>query len=69
MTVNCVWSSWHDGGCSKACGGGERTKVRYKIVVEGKGGLCFGGFKIKENCNTHPCKRKINLIRKSIPKL
>ena len=62
MIVNCVWSSWHNGECSEACGGGERTNVRYKKVVEGKGGICSGGFKVKENCNTHLCQGKINLI-------
>ena len=67
LIVDCVWSRWFIGQCSKSCEGGDRTNVRYKEVVERYGGICSGEFTLIEPCNTDPCPGKqdmINIITK-----
>ena len=53
--VDCQWSSWSQGRCSKGCGGGQRTNRRHKWVDEEHGGSCSGQSTFIESCNTHPC--------------
>ena len=55
ILVNCQWSSWAVGSCSKSCGGGQRTKQRTKLVTESNGGKCSGQTSITEPCNTVSC--------------
>ena len=55
MTVDCVWSSWFPGRCSKSCGGGERINTRFKKVVEKHGGSCSGNFNVTDTCHTNLC--------------
>lgn len=55
MTVNCQWSSWNSGSCSKTCGGGSITKIRTKTVQEANGGSCQGQSSRIENCNSNLC--------------
>ena len=55
FSVDCVWSSWFPGECSKSCGGGERMNTRYKKVAEAYGGHCSGDFNMTESCNTNIC--------------
>ena len=42
--VNCEWSEWTLGHCSKSCGAGERLRTRSKTVVEAHDGSCNGSF-------------------------
>ena len=53
--VDCQWGAWTTGTCTKTCGGGSRTKIREKTVVESKFGRCIGSFSLTENCNTNQC--------------
>ena len=62
LVLDCVWSEWFIGECSKRCDGGKRTNVRYKEIVEANGGSCSGDFKADESCNTDSCPGKLNKI-------
>ena len=53
--VNCQWSDWETGQCSKTCGGGERTNTRTKKVAEEHGGTCTGSSSVSEACNGEGC--------------
>ena len=55
VTVDCQWSAWTFGACSKNCGGGQRTKTRTKVVTENSLGSCYGDPSTSESCNTHEC--------------
>ena len=55
ITVNCQWSAWSVGGCSKTCGGGRRTRSRTKFFTEGHGGTCSGQFSRTQSCNNQRC--------------
>ena len=62
MVVNCTWSSWSVGSCSKSCGGGMLTKTRSKTVVEANGGTCDGQSSENEICNTQNCPGRMFFI-------
>merc|ERR1719210_1358543 len=56
--VDCVWSEWKIGKCSKQCGGGRRTNTREQKVLAAHGGKeCSGPTKVDEPCNTQDCSR------------
>ena len=54
--VDCVWSDWIIGICSKTCGGGSRTNIRKEKVSSAHGGnVCKGPSSELEACNIHEC--------------
>ena len=54
--VDCTWAPWYSwSACNKSCGGGSRTKVRTKSVVEAHGGTCSGALIDTEACNSQEC--------------
>ena len=57
FSVDCVWSGWSDNGaCSKTCGGGTKSQIRSKIIVEKNSGSCIGSSKrYGISCNTNYC--------------
>ena len=56
--MDCVWSNWKIGKCSKKCGGGTRTNTREQKILAAHGGTeCRGPTKIDEPCNTQDCPR------------
>ena len=65
--VDCSWSEWTIGQCSKTCGGGKRTNNRLKSVEASFGGKpCIGGPNITVPCNTEKCSGKIPKYRLDI---
>ena len=57
--IDCEWSAWTIGQCSKSCGVGSKTKTRTKITVEAHGGSCTGtatGTEVCSNQNSCPGK-------------
>ena len=56
--VNCEWSSWTIGKCSKTCGGGQQINTRSKTVEEDYGGKCTGKPSVSETCNSQDCPGK-----------
>ena len=56
--VDCQWSEWTLGHCSKTCGTGELVKIRSKAVVEANNGSCTGAVSASEACNTDTCPGK-----------
>ena len=50
VLVDCEWSDWHIGDCSKTCGGGWRNNHRAKTVVEAFNGTCEGTGEEEEKC-------------------
>ena len=55
MIVECQWSLWSNGACSKSCGVGQRKRTRTKMVAEKFGGACNGQSIKYESCNIQPC--------------
>ena len=55
QAINCQWSAWDIGTCSRTCGSGERKKTRTKEVMEMFGGICNGESSEFEPCNTNNC--------------
>ena len=55
FSVDCEWSDWQDGECSKSCEGGNRTSTRFKIVEEMYNGTCEGHSTYTEECNMQEC--------------
>ena len=53
--VDCVWSAWEIGDCSKTCGDGERPSTRRKLVEEADCGMCSGSSTRTELCNDKAC--------------
>ncbi len=53
--MECIWSKWENGECSKTCGGGNRTNTRVKIVEEMHDGICEGDPTVIEECNMQEC--------------
>ena len=60
IAVDCTWSEWSIGQCSKTCDQGTRTKTRSKLVVEKNGGSCTGESSVSENCKIVNCPGKID---------
>ena len=60
--MNCTWSTWTVGSCSKTCGGGMSTKTRNKTIEEAHGGTCDGESSENETCNTNSCPGKSILV-------
>jgi hypothetical protein len=55
QAIDCQWSAWDIGSCSRTCGGGEREKTRTKRVEEMFGGVCNGDSAEFEPCNNNRC--------------
>ena len=55
--VNCDWTDWTTGSCSKTCGGGFQLKRRTKVNSEHGGKDCEGdSFSVEtESCNLNKC--------------
>ena len=54
--VDCGWTPWIIGACSKSCGGGIRTRIRtVKVAAQHGGGECEGAKSIEEWCNVQDC--------------
>lgn len=54
--IDCVvseWSSWND--CSKACGGGTKTRTRTVVTKDADGGKACPVLSDTSSCNTQPC--------------
>ena len=59
IVVDCEWSTWTTGQCSKTCGGGQRTDTRLKHVEAQFGGEeCVGDASQQVSCNTDECAGK-----------
>ena len=59
--VDCKWSEWRFGNCSKECGSGIRIDVRDIEIQPLNGGKeCKGESNITENCNNHQCPGTID---------
>ena len=61
VPVDCQWSPWTLGSCSKTCGVGTRTNTRAKLTVERNGGTCSGFATMTESCNNADCRTKFRL--------
>ena len=55
VPIDCEWTDWEMGSCSKSCDGGTRTKIRTKQRQETNGGKCDGLSTAQEACNTEGC--------------
>ena len=54
--VDCQWSEWHYGSCSRSCGNGEQIILRTESVRAQNGGRpCFGSGSKTEHCNIQDC--------------
>ena len=54
--IDCKWSDWELGKCSKTCGGGKRTSYRREEVTQSNGGKpCSGSTWETQDCNTQSC--------------
>ena len=56
VDIDCQWSEWHYGPCSRTCGNGERLISRTERVRAQNGGRpCFGDRTKTEHCNNQDC--------------
>ena len=53
--VNCEWSEWKIGQCSKSCDGGLRNKTRTIMTKESNKGKCRGNATVQETCSLNNC--------------
>jgi len=54
--VNCEWSGWVDGDCSRECGSGQMTSTRTVDSIEENGGTsCSGPSTKTEECLVKEC--------------
>lgn len=54
---NCRMSSWGSwSSCSRSCGGGTRSRSRYKVASESCGGSCPYSTRQTGRCNTNCCR-------------
>eukprot|EP00929_Paragymnodinium_shiwhaense_P087745 TRINITY_DN4788_c0_g1_i2.p1 TRINITY_DN4788_c0_g1~~TRINITY_DN4788_c0_g1_i2.p1 ORF type:complete len:1557 (-),score=362.68 TRINITY_DN4788_c0_g1_i2:90-4760(-) len=60
IKVDCEWSGWEEGNCTRTCGGGQMEKRR-RILKDAVGGgvPCTGDLLILESCNTEPCEHEV----------
>ena len=61
VPIDCQWSPWTIGSCSKTCGVGMRINTRAKVMVERNGGTCSGFATMTESCNNADCRTKFRL--------
>lgn len=60
--VDCKWSDWEYGECTKTCGGGKRTNYRKELMHQSNGGMaCSGTAWETEECNTNPCLKYVKI--------
>ena len=56
VVVDCQWSEWQHGPCSKTCGSGVKVISRTEIVKAQNGGKpCIGDGTKTEHCNIQDC--------------
>ena len=55
VLVDCTWSEWIPGQCSKTCGGGIRNDSRQMFIELYGGKPCEGETTREEQCNTNGC--------------
>ena len=56
IAVDCQWSPWTLGQCSKTCGDGSMTKTRTQEISAANGGdECEGADSLDETCNVRDC--------------
>ena len=54
--MNCRWSSWRWGGCSKNCGRGVKYGTRHIVCHAKNGGRgCTGGSRTSKSCFVRSC--------------
>ena len=54
--VDCEWSNWTHGTCTKSCGNGTKIKTRTEKVEKKYGGKgCDGPRSVEEICNVKEC--------------
>ena len=59
--VNCEWSSWSWGTCTRTCGGGTKSGSRTISQQAANGGTaCTGGSTTTRSCNTNSCPGILN---------
>ena len=57
--VDCEWTEWVAGVCSKTCGEGTRTLTRtVNITADYDGEECVGSFTRVGRCNDQKCEGK-----------
>ena len=56
IAVDCQWSPWTLGECSKTCGDGSMTKTRtHEISAANGGDECEGPDSLDETCSVQNC--------------
>ena len=56
FVVDCEWSEWHYGQCSKSCGIDTQFLQRgVQVRAQNGGKPCVGESTRTENCNYHAC--------------
>ena len=59
ILVDCEWTSWKKGTCSKTCAGGTQTNTRtIKVEARDGGANCTGESVETLDCNTQECPSK-----------
>ena len=67
FAVDCEWSDWSFGECSKSCGVGTRMDYRFVRVNASNGGKdCQGLSNIQENCNIQECPGSFKKLCRSM---
>ena len=66
--IDCEWTNWEIGSCSKECEGGTRTNTRVKKVTDSNGGNCDGESTVQESCNEQDCPGMLNALQ-SFPRI
>ena len=56
VLVDCIWTDWTWGSCSKTCGGGTQSGTRAISQAAKNGGNdCTGSSTTTRSCNPHAC--------------
>ena len=62
LSVDCEWSEWTAGECSKTCGDGLRINQRFKVTEAMYGGApCQGEIEMTEDCLDRICPGKLRI--------
>ena len=62
--VDCEWSNWIIGQCSKSCGAGFRRRTRSPKIESQNGGKdCDGRSTVFENCYLSECPGNVTIVR------